>query len=417
MIRVTVALALLALVAGVRDADACTCATRSLCYVYAGSDAVFLGTVLDVRERAQAPKVVRMRVARAYKGVRGGTVVTVTLPGGNSANCSLDVEKGQRWVIYGERTGGSYGSSLCSGSYMVQAGDPSPDLPPVPGSVTGVLGRDDDAGEPKGVGGVTVRVDAPTGPISARTRADGRFRLAGVPVGRRTIIFDVGRGEAAEADIELESSADCVDVQVSVGPGGGVVGTVLDAAGAPLADAWVRLLGRSAGVMDRTKENGEFRLVGLEPGSYVVSVGIGETPSGAFPYRPQFYPAAETAAAAEAIEVEASIVRLPPMVMRSPVPRTTIAAEIVCRDGTRAIRGVVVASAGVSTRSDRSGTQAVDGRFTVQVIPGPKFHGRRRRRAAAAPGGRFYRDDLEVDEHRLRGHGGAAAVGPARRRP
>ena len=99
-----------------------------------------------------------------------------------------------------------------------------------------------------------------------------------------------------------------------------------------------------------------------------------ETPSGRFPYRPQFYPAADTAAAAQAIEVGTAIVRLPPMVMRSPLAHTTITAEIVCRDGTRAIRGVVVASNLVgSAAPDRSGTEAVGGRFIVHVIPGPRY--------------------------------------------
>ena len=245
--RRVVVLALLAVVATVREADACTCAVSSFCRVYAASDAVFSGTVLDVREPERGPKVARLRVARAYKGVpRARAIVSVTLPGGSSESCSLDIEKGQRWVIYAGREGDAYASSACSGSYLVEASARSPDLPPVPGSVTGVLERDDDDGDPHGVRGVSVWVDTPTGRVTSRTGAGGRFLLRGVPPGRRTVTFDVGRGEAAEADVELESNTDCADVRVSVEPGGGLVGTVVDASGSPLANVWVRLMSSTA---------------------------------------------------------------------------------------------------------------------------------------------------------------------------
>ena len=121
---------LLAVLALPRLADACSCVALLPSERYAKADAVFLGDVVEVTEVPRR-KTVTLTVTRAYKGgMKAGETVTVVMPGGSSASCSLDVAKGARLVIYGRMDAGTVRTNLCQGSYRLQPGAPLPDLPP-----------------------------------------------------------------------------------------------------------------------------------------------------------------------------------------------------------------------------------------------------------------------------------------------
>ena len=216
---VSLCFSLLVLVLLPEDAAGCSCALFSACQTYARSRAVFVAEVLDVTEAATAVrKSARMRVIRSYKGdAATGQTVTVFTLRGRSADCSLDLDAGDRYVLFADGADGRYSTSMCHGSYPLPAGAPLPDLPPPAGTVTGRLTRPAaDAGAPPvPLAGVPVWVETAGGRIESRTDRDGRFRLDEVPTGMRAVRFDAGTGGVAGMVIDLQSSDDCAEIDVS----------------------------------------------------------------------------------------------------------------------------------------------------------------------------------------------------------
>jgi hypothetical protein len=205
------------LLAAPRLADACSCMFSSPCRTYASADAVFAGDVVEVREGPldgpPTPKVVRLRVASAYKGaVEVGQVATVTMPSGSSASCSLDIAPGARLVVFAGAEGERFTTNLCRGSHVLPAGAPWPNLPPPGGVVSGRLSRLDRDAPDRSLPDVAVWIVTPGGKLATRTDPTGAFRLAGVPAGRWTVQFGLDAHEHADQTIELQSADDCAEV-------------------------------------------------------------------------------------------------------------------------------------------------------------------------------------------------------------
>jgi hypothetical protein len=122
------------LVAAPRTADACSCMASSPCEQAAAADAVFVGEVLAVAEPGGARKQVTMRVLRSDKGTAtADQVVTVRMPRGSSASCSLEAAVGARLVIVATVRDGALSTNLCAGSHGIAPGDPLPKpTPPCP---------------------------------------------------------------------------------------------------------------------------------------------------------------------------------------------------------------------------------------------------------------------------------------------
>jgi hypothetical protein len=105
-------------------AHACSCLEPSIAVAKVESDAVFTGKAVAVRrvtlEKAdslqQQPLVrdyveVRMRVDRAWKGVRAGTVARVRTAFYGS-ECGFPFSRGQEYLVYARRSGKSDNQSL-----------------------------------------------------------------------------------------------------------------------------------------------------------------------------------------------------------------------------------------------------------------------------------------------------------------
>jgi hypothetical protein len=115
------------LVAAPRAADACSCMASSPCAQVAAADAVFVGEVLEVAEPDGGRKKVTLRVLRSDKGTAtANEVVTVVMPRGSSASCSLDARVGTRFAIFGTLRDGVLSTNLCAGSYGIAPGEPLP---------------------------------------------------------------------------------------------------------------------------------------------------------------------------------------------------------------------------------------------------------------------------------------------------
>jgi hypothetical protein len=381
-------LALMSLLSVLSLADetaACSCAPISPCGAYRTADAVFVGDVVEVRNQGKDgwSSTVKMRVVRLGKGaIEGGELVSVEVPGQDST-CGLDFGVGQRWIIFATRGPAGHSTDPCQGSYQLSPGERLPELPGRGGTVNGWLGRLGRPGRPGGMHegppAVPVWIDTPSGRIATRTAADGGFSLVGVPPGRWTIHFDVGPNHTADTEVELGSNDDCYGVHTMVMPAGGLAGSIVDEAGAPVVGAPVTaiLATDTEGIYEfggETDEGGRFLVRALDHGPYLVRIGIDGEANGRVPYRPVFYPAARERSAAKAIEVGGSTVRLEPIVMRAPLATVTLVVDVMCRDGTRPRKTFLTADRmdGEGTR-DYSSVQAGDGPPTIRVLAGYRY--------------------------------------------
>ena len=328
-----------------------------------------------------------MRVVRSYKGTaKAGEEVAVLMPRGTSASCSLDVDPGDRYVIHAGAGADGFSTSMCHGSYGLKKEDPLPDLPPPAGQVKGTIYRYH-VGAPSGqertpIVDALVWVVTPDGRIEARTDADGRFTMTGVPLGPRMVRSDVAPGERVESRINLEFKEDCAEVFATPSPTGRLIGAVLDHTGKPMAGADVNVVpAASPGVIGRGAEtgpSGAFSISGLEPGSYHVSVGGIGAPTNTYPYVRVFHPGVVDRRTAQVVTIGVDTVRLPATRLGPPVELVAIVATIVCRDGT------IPASASLSAEQfpivpDRYGQKDVgpstssDGRATIRVVAGHRY--------------------------------------------
>jgi hypothetical protein len=369
-------------------ADACSCVPMSSCQRYASSSTVFVADVLDVAEPVTpGPKTTRMRVVRVYKGgPTVGETVTVTMPRGSSASCSLDVAAGKRYVIFGGGEKGVYSTGLCHGSYSLKPDDPLPDLPPPAGRVTGVINRYH-RGAPRGqeytpIAAALVWIVTPDGRIEARTGSDGRFTMTGVPLGPRMVRSDTAPGERVEERIDLQFEGDCAEVFATPWPTGRLIGAVLDHTGKPVvgAQVFLRPVAEPAAWSrsGETGRSGSFDITKVDPGSYLVTVGTIGAPTTNYPYAPVFHPGVVDRQAAQTVTIGVETVRLPATRLQPPIELIPIVATIVCRDGT------IPASAFLSAEqlpvaADRYGHKdfgsmaTADGRSTIRVVRGHRY--------------------------------------------
>ena len=373
---------------GVREGQACSCIPISPCMRYSGAEAVFLADVINVDEDARQKRV-RMHVVRVWKGEVAEDVIVTAGPG-TSASCSIDVEVGQRRVVYAGGSKDRFSTSLCSGGWALKPGAPDPQLPPLGGRVEGRVVQlranwtsRDDLFAP--VAGVRVWVGTPRGPIDAHTDVDGRFRLEKVPPGRHVVRVDLGPAEEAwEEIVDLRSPDDCADVFVSTRPSGRLTGRVVDGNGSPLDELrvyaiptthdWSRHDLTDTGSAE-TDKNGTFTFKGLKPGTYVIGVNAFDAPLVKRPYLPIYYPGVESRAQAATIDIgQGATAPLETMVLRRPLPQATLTAEIVCRDGTRpnsaSVQARLVTPHNVFTESAYTEN---GGRIVITMLRGYKY--------------------------------------------
>jgi hypothetical protein len=109
------------------DAAVCRCVPFTTAEATERADAVFLATVVGVRdiapEDARGPgheREVRLRLEAAWKGLdSSATEVTVVARG---TSCDIHFEAGERYVVYGRAEGGAFATGMCSGTRMLDPG-------------------------------------------------------------------------------------------------------------------------------------------------------------------------------------------------------------------------------------------------------------------------------------------------------
>ncbi len=112
----------------------------------------------------------------------------------------------------------------------------------------------------------TAQVEVHSGTL-VQTDGDGRFRLAGLVVGRHSIEVNAADGRQAREELEVRPGTQQLDFQL---PGGEVTGRVIDAAGRPVAAADLHLAGPLARAGQSTAD-GTYAFRALPPGVYLLA--------------------------------------------------------------------------------------------------------------------------------------------------
>jgi hypothetical protein len=231
--------------------------------------------------------------------------------------------------------------------------------------------------------GTRVWLEAGGRVLETRTDGNGRFTLDRVPSGIHTIHADVGPALEGLTRVALLSPSDCGNVVITPRPAG-YTGTFETAEGAPVRGVelvavpvthdWTE---RDLSDSRRTtvSDDGVFTFNGVKPGRYLVTVNVVSPPRVSQPFAPAYYPGVERHEDAVVIEVSHGRVSpAEPFAPKRSLARTTIQAEIVCRDGSMPRSGLVYAKqADDRAYMDESTYERVDGRYRVTVIQGVSY--------------------------------------------
>jgi protocatechuate 3,4-dioxygenase beta subunit len=188
----------------------------------------------------------------------------------------------------------------------------------------------------KGAAGINVTARAGDSPLENRTVArattdnDGNYRLIGLPAGRFTITpiakaYVVAAGEHYKAPgqaVNLAENESIKNFDFALIRGGVITGRITDLEGRPIIGERVNVAGDSyagsvspmmmfPGGKNQTDDRGVYRIYGLPPGSYKVSVGqtsaagaMNIVGMGGSQYSKTFYPGVTDESKATPIEIK-----------------------------------------------------------------------------------------------------------------
>jgi hypothetical protein len=175
----------------------------------------------------------------------------------------------------------------------------------------------------KAAAGITVfampqRYGSPQGSqFHAITDQTGNYRITNIPAGTYTVrplapSFALD-DYVVNSAVAVSDGETVEDINFSMVPGGVITGKITDADGKPLIEEYVDVMPVEPGMImgmrfdgpQHTDDRGVYRVFGLRPGKYKVSIGVTETLPGNLlsPYRQTFYPSVTDFAKATVIEV------------------------------------------------------------------------------------------------------------------
>jgi len=391
---VLVTLTMAAIGLGARDAIACTCVVGGPpCQEFFQADAVFVGTVRSIEVR-KVPidglrvsvydgQLVHFTIERAERGVQG--IETDVWTGMGVGDCGYPFKPGQRYVVYAGRKDGGLGTGICSRTRPI--GEASDDLAYFSSLAARVDGarvfgtvayseRDQasNLSVRRPVADVQVLIRGSAGVFSGITDSEGRYAITRVPPG--TYKTDVlsplsfsARGFSSTFEIKDPRACRVEDVWLAFT--GRVAGSVVDAAGRPLPDVRVEIAPAATPDVPvpyfilgaTTRSNGQFEFVDVQPGSYVVGVGLTGGMDQTVEYPRTMFPGSIDVGKSDRVEM--GTLRLPEPLRRYELKGVTVGAD-----------GIPIAGASVSLQGRRfslatsSVRTGVDGSFTLPAFEG-----------------------------------------------
>lgn len=352
---------------------ACTCwGPEPPCAAYGRADVVFSGTVIasslieveaelgkDEPKYKYQQRLVRLRVEQPHSGVPEAMVEVVTGLGGG--DCGYGFKMHQQYLVYAQRqpNKSQLSTSICTRTKPLSQAEE--DLAYIAGVAQApasallygqigksVMGGD---GSKQPLAGIRLAIKGEDKEITVVSDAAGNYRAAGLPVGKYKIEILPPAGLGAQVN-EVEVTVQprgCAIADFALYADRRISGRVVNAAGQPLAKAYLQLGGKEknnlAGHVNSvySDEDGKFAFRLVPPGRYTVIFNH-DGPDGEFrPLPTFFYPGVQELAQAGEItvgeneQVSSVEFRLPPLTERdiagtiftsddNPAPK----AELIC---------------------------------------------------------------------------------------
>jgi len=261
----------------------------------------------------------------------------------------------------------------------------------------------------KGVAGITVAATTSNSPLDNRTVAktttddDGKYQLTGLAAGKLTIMplakaFVVGESGAYEPpgqSITVAEGETITKIDFALVRGGVITGRITDTDGRPVIGERVNVVARNVpdtahpgtmfdGPRNRTDDRGIYRVYGLSPGNYKVSIGqaagagdVAIMGMGGSQYTKTFYPGVAEEARATILEInEGTEVSNIDIVARKSGRGSSVSGRVVDADSGQPVPNVYVVHSSLNEGQlggmNFSGSQTdANGKFRLEnVQPG-----------------------------------------------
>lgn len=386
--------AIVTLCIGVKSADACSChGAGPACEQFWRTPIVFSGRVISVTPIKVGPGETifknQFRVTEAFRGTTTGAILEVMTA---NTNCDHFFGAGQNWLVYAgpRHDGPGLATSICTRTQRLESSGADVEYARrayAPGRDRGrILGQITYGGNDRihPVAGARIILSAAASkPLIATTDGDGRYEVL-APAGKYRIAATLPPGmslAAREEFVELLDERACAVADLFAEYLGAISGRVLSAAGSPVANIAVELLGRngqrewySRGFTDT---RGRYEISGLKPGEYRPAVPIGwnavtQGVRGTF----AFQAGATSERAAPVVKVDGGSRRTIEDIV---LPKTTRVVQIhgtVVRSDGRPVAGISVGAKAdfddwsalwTTIKTDRAG------RFVLAMIAGERY--------------------------------------------
>jgi hypothetical protein len=353
-----------------KTASACSCiGPGSACEAYGTASAVFVGTVVGLREKERPKDVATARreqdagliewgsrfykfsIEQPYLGMNAAEIEILTGSGGG--DCGYEFKIGQRYLVYANRGKTNFTTSICSRTKPFdQADEDLAFLGTLSSAAPGatIYGRVMRYELKKEVGvsdpDVFITIEGEE-KKEVRPDKEGNFRVKGLPPGKYKVkvhLPDTLTTYQPENQLTVADRG-CAAQSWYVTDNGEVSGRVIDAEGQPVKRILLSLVKptdnpRTADNvrLERTDEEGRFKFSAVARGSYLIAVNFNRYPDPSDPtnaYVPTFYPGVLDQAQAEVITValgEKVKDRLIQIALRQPA--SVIRGQVVWADGT-----------------------------------------------------------------------------------
>jgi hypothetical protein len=316
---------------------ACSCMKgEPTCEAFGSAQAVFIGKVVGAKEQRQEKNEdgttttfqvgeIYFNVEQSFLGVKGTRVVIHSGTGGG--DCGYWFLKGKRYLVYANgKSMETLETNICMRTRPLENADE--DLSflrtmPRKGAGVRIYGTVTIAlKDPKSadwrtstpLSGITVKI-AGNRTFDAVTDAEGRYELSGLQAGKYKVYAEVPdfyyRGAYWVREIEIADRG-CSQENFIAENDSKITGRVLKPDGTGLAKAKVELIpvdaedasvGRFGLDQDYANEEGEFKLVQVAPGRYLLGVNITSSPDKESPFPRTFYPGTTDRSKAVVLEI------------------------------------------------------------------------------------------------------------------
>lgn len=316
-----------------REAGACSCTMSGPpCQEAWNADAVFAGTVNSIEPTAGLPGAepgyrfvaIRIDVEEPFLNIAARPVELVSLVSGT---CHYQFRAGETYLVYAWKTNdGRLSTSICSRTRPLSEAEEDlrylRSIPPAGGGAR-VYGRVNewqrDPAEERGVDygpveNIIVNVRGAAFSQDVTTDRHGRYELKGIPAGKVTVsvVTAIGFRTHTAEGIEVRTPRGCVEANFTIAAEAGASGTVVDAAGRPVAGLMIDAVAAElAGYQPppyqqpvKTDAYGVFEFERLPPGTYVVGVNLTKTDRTPASGPQIFYPGTNAVDRATAVELK-----------------------------------------------------------------------------------------------------------------